>query len=469
MSLTAKTSMNRPFELFRHASRTATGLTWLLLSSLVVAHPSAHAGTSQLVDYSDLVADNAPSVVYIMVHQNPLPQKTTLASGTEQGSGFIFDDANGYILTNAHVVANAEDVTVTLTNHHKVAAKIIGADERTDLAVLQIDTAGLKAVRVGDSDATRIGEPVVAIGAPFGFELTVTAGILSAHNRTVEGLFVPFLQIDAAVNPGNSGGPLFNRNGEVIGVNSRIYSQSGGFTGLAFAIPSNLALPIARELISHGKVEHPQLGLNIQDVTPELARAFGAPSDAGALVVAIAADGPAQGSGVAVGDIILEADDRELRDSIELPRYIDTLRANQIVRLVLWRNGRRLAIGVKLESADPGAAGSLIRAAVNALHRSPPGTYLQGLTVRALGPEESADAGLEGGLVVTAVQASSPAQRAGLKVDDVLLREHANPLASVKALRAAWADPRGETPLLVERSGEFFYVLIALRPAPPDN
>ncbi len=469
MSLTPKTSMNHRRDAFRHASGAATGLVWLLLSSLVMGHHSAHAGTSQLVDYSDLVADNAPSVVYIMVHQHPVPQKTNVASGTEQGSGFIFDDAHGYILTNAHVVANAENVTVTLTNHQKVAAKIIGADERTDLAVLQIDKTGLKAVRMGDSDAIRIGEPVVAIGAPFGFELTVTAGILSAHHRTVEGLFVPFLQIDAAVNPGNSGGPLFNRNGEVIGVNSRIYSQSGGFTGLAFAIPSNLALPIARQLISHGKVEHPRLGLNIQDVTPELARAFGAPSDAGALVVAIAADGPAQASGVEVGDIILQADDRELRDSIELPRYIDTLGADQIVRLALWRNGRRLAIGVRLDSTDPGGAGALIRAAVSALHRRAQGPYLQGLTVRALGPEESADAGLEGGLVVTAVEAASPAQRAGLKVDDVLLREHANPLASVKALRAAWADPRGDAPLLVKRSGEFFYVLIALHPAPSDN
>ena len=477
LSLPLENAMTHCIEWLRHLIPVAPGrmrrlLRTLLgtLSGVLALHiGAAEAGSPLLVDYSDLVAENAPMVVSIMVHQNPTAESTNLNSETEQGSGFIFDGANGYILTNAHVIENQRDVTVTMTNRQKYPATVVGYDSRSDLAVLQIHTSDLEQVRVGNSDTARIGEPVVAIGAPFGFELTVTAGILSARNRTLEGLLVPFLQVDAAVNPGNSGGPLFNRNGEVIGVNSRIFTTTGGFTGLAFAIPSNLAMPIAHELIAHGKVEHAQIGLRIQDLTPELARAFGAPADSGALVVGIDVDGPAQGSGLQVGDIITQADSRALAESVALPRYIDPLPAGQKVHLTVWRAGVRLAIEVRLGSTGEQGPGALLRASLTALQGKRAAPYLQGLTVRALGPEERIDTGVEGGLIVTAVQAGSPAQRAGLKVDDILLRDHVQLLTSVKALREAWTGTERDAPVLVKRAGDCFYVLVTLRSGGLEN
>ncbi|MGH8671472.1 MAG: Do family serine endopeptidase, partial [Burkholderiales bacterium] len=255
------------------------------------------------------------------------------------GSGFIISN-DGYILTNAHVVMAADDITVRLTDKREFKAKVIGADKRTDVALLKIEAKGLPMVTMGNPDRLKVGEWVVAIGSPFGFESSVTAGIVSAKGRALPSdSYVPFIQTDVAINPGNSGGPLFNLSGEVVGINSQIYSRTGGFMGLSFAIPIDVAMGVADQLRTSGKVSHGWLGVMIQDVTEDLADSFGLNEARGALIAKVDTDSPADKSGLKPGDVILSFAGKPVQTSADLPRIVGNTKPGEQVAVTLWRDG----------------------------------------------------------------------------------------------------------------------------------
>src|ERR1700694_3644713 len=255
------------------------------------------------------------------------------------GSGFILS-ADGYILTNAHVVEGADEINARFTDKREFKAKVIGADKRTDVALIKIEASGLPTVRFGDPSKLKVGEWVVAIGAPFGFENPVTAVIVSAKGRSLpQENFVPFIQTDVAINPGNSGGPLFNMRGEVVGINSQIYSRTGGFMGLSFAIPIDVAMEVQNQLRQFGRVSRGRIGVVIQEVSKELAESFGLSRPAGALVNAVEKGGPAEKAGVETGDIILKFDSKSVSNSNELPRIVGSTRPGTKASMEVWRKG----------------------------------------------------------------------------------------------------------------------------------
>src|SRR6266571_1139095 len=263
----------------------------------------------------------------------PRPESRSL------GSGFIIS-ADGYILTNAHVVEGADEINVRFTDKRELKAKVIGADRRSDIAVIKVDAGGLPAVRFGDPAKLKVGEWVLAIGSPFGFENTVTAGIVSAKGRSLpQENFVPFIQTDVAINPGNSGGPLFNMRGEVVGINSQIYSRTGGFMGLSFAIPIDVAMDVQGQLRQFGRVNRGRIGVVIQEVSKELAESFGLARPAGALVNAVEKGGPAEKGGVETGDIILKFDGKPVSTSSELPRIVGSTKPGSKASIEVWRKG----------------------------------------------------------------------------------------------------------------------------------
>jgi serine protease Do len=270
------------------------------------------------------------------------------------GSGFLISP-DGYVLTNAHVVRDANEVTVRLTDRRELKARVIGVDLRSDVAVLKIDATGLPAVRIGDPGQARVGEWVLAIGSPFGFENSVTAGIISAKGRTLpDETYVPFLQTDVPINPGNSGGPLFNLNGEVIGINAQIYSRTGGYMGLSFAIPIDVAMNVAEQLRSTGKVVRGRLGVQIQELTPELARSFSLDKAVGALVASVERGSPAASAGLRAGDVILRFNGRIIDNANELPPLVASTRPSTRVELELWRDGSATRLNATIaELSDP--------------------------------------------------------------------------------------------------------------------
>jgi serine protease Do len=275
-----------------------------------------------------------------------------------QGSGFIIG-SDGYIVTNAHVVEGADELNVKLADHREFKAKVIGADKRTDVALLKIDAKGLPTVTIGDPDKLKVGEWVVAIGKPFGFENTMTAGIVSAKGRDLpQENLVPYIQTDAAVNPGNSGGPLFNLKGEVIGINAMIFTGTGAFMGVSFAVPIDVAMNAVTQLKEKGKVTRGQIRVTIQEVTKDTADAFGLPKVTGALVNSVEKGGPADKGGVEAGDIILKVDGKDVHTSTELPRIITTIRPGTKITLTVWRKGAQkdLAVTVAEAKEDQGEA-----------------------------------------------------------------------------------------------------------------
>ena len=268
-----------------------------------------------------------------------IPQPNIPRQG--MGSGFIVEP-DGVILTNAHVVAGADEVRVRLTDRREFKGKVLGVDKPTDIAVIKIDAKGLPTVKLGDPRSIRVGEWVVAIGSPFGFENTVTAGIVSATSRSLpDGTYVPFIQTDAAVNPGNSGGPLFNMKGEVIGINSQIYSRTGGYQGLAFAIPVDVAANVKTQLVQHGKVERGRLGVSIQEVSQSLAQSFGLERPRGALVAQVEKRSPAEKAGIKPGDVLLGVNGKAVERSAELPPLVAAVKPGTKATFELWRDGRR--------------------------------------------------------------------------------------------------------------------------------
>jgi serine protease Do len=290
-----------------------------------------------------------------MIPRNGLQQQPRERQAQSLGSGFIMA-ADGYILTNAHVIAQADEITVKLTDKRTFKAKVIGADARTDVALLKIDATGLPKVTLGDANKLKVGEWVVAIGSPFGFENTVTAGIVSAKGRSLpDETFVPFIQTDVAINPGNSGGPLFNMAGEVVGINSQIYSRSGGFMGLSFSIPVDVVMKVADELKATGKVTRGRIGVAIQELNDDLAKSFGLSKVSGALLASVEKEGPADKAGLKPGDVILKFNGQVVTSSSDLPKYVAAVRPGSKVPVQIWRDKAlrdvTVTIGV-LEQSD---------------------------------------------------------------------------------------------------------------------
>ncbi len=333
------------------------------------------------------------------------------------GSGFIVS-SDGYILTNAHVVDAADEVLVKLSDKREFKAKVIGSDKRTDVALLKIDTTGLPAVRLGDPGKLRVGEWVVAIGSPFGFDSTVTAGIVSAKGRSLpQENYVPFIQTDVAINPGNSGGPLFNMRGEVVGINSQIYSRTGGFMGLSFAIPIDVAMEIQGQLRANGKVSRGRIGVVIQEVTKDLAESFGIGKPQGALVASVEKGGPAEKAGIEEGDIILKFDGKAVSQSGDLPRIVGGTRPGSKVSMQVWRKGAAKEISVTVGEM-PDEKGSA-RSAKRGKPGEPAPANKLGLVLSELTAEQRKELKLSGGLLVEEVR--NGGSRGDLRPGDIIL------------------------------------------------
>jgi serine protease Do len=347
------------------------------------------------------------------------------------GSGFI-TSADGYILTNAHVVDSADDVTVKLSDKREFKARVIGADKRTDVALIKIEGKNLQPVSLGEPARLRVGEWVAAIGSPFGFESTVTAGIVSAKGRSLpQENFVPFIQTDVAINPGNSGGPLFNLRGEVVGINSQIYSRTGGFMGLSFAIPIDVAMDIAEQLKSNGKVTRGRIGVVIQEVTKELAETFGLAKPAGALVSAVDPDGPAARAGVEPGDIILKFSGRAIVNSGDLPRTVAGVKPGTRSALQVWRKGgpRDLNVTVAELTDDDGGPQRSPQRKRN--EKSPQNVGKLGLGLSELTGTQKRQLDVKSGVVVEEVLQGGLAAKTGLRRGDVILQVNDEEVKSI--------------------------------------
>ncbi len=333
------------------------------------------------------------------------------------GSGFIVS-ADGYILTNAHVVAEASEVVVKLTDKREFKAKVLGSDRRSDVALIKIEASGLPVATLGDPNKLKVGEWVLAIGSPFGLENTVTAGIVSAKGRSLpQENYVPFIQTDAAINPGNSGGPLFNMRGEVVGINSQIYSRSGGYMGLSFAIPIDIAMEVKNQLLSHGKVSRGRIGVAIQEVTKELAESFGMAKVQGALVAAVEKDTPANKAGIEEGDVILKFDGKAIGQSSDLPRIVAMTRPGSTVPVELWRKGGARSLSVTVaEMPEDGAQPARGSKRRNKSSEASSANRL-GLVVSELSSEQRKQLGIDGGVVVEDVRDA----RLDIRPGDVIL------------------------------------------------
>ena len=370
-----------------------------------------------------------------------------------EGSGFIIRP-DGIILTNAHVVSGASHVTVQLTDRRQYTAKVIGEDKTADVAVIKISANNLPTVKLGDSSTLQVGQWVLAIGAPFGFENSATTGIVSAKGRTLpDSGYVPFIQTDVPINPGNSGGPLFNMQGRVIGINSQIYSRTGGYMGVSFSIPINVAMQVAHQLITTGHVQRGMLGVIIQNVDQGLADSFGLPQPEGALVSSIEAGGPAAKAGIEPGDVILALDGAPVKTSSQLPVRIASLMPGTTVHLTLWRNHAKREVAVKLGSMGNETVASAER-------RQQQGGSL-GLAVRPLTPDERQQAHTHGGLLVEGV--GGPSQDAGIQPGDVVLAANGERLSTAEQLRAEVQKSHGHVALLIQRGSTRIFVPVQVK------
>ncbi|MEY2659906.1 MAG: hypothetical protein RLZZ123_1078 [Pseudomonadota bacterium] len=420
--------------------------------SLLAPASIAWAQARNLPDFTDLVEQVGPSVVNIRttekVQRNPeaegqgpddemqellrrffgipmpggprpsQPQRPERPQPEEKqrgiGSGFILTP-DGFIMTNAHVVQGADQVIVTLADKREFKARIVGADRRTDVAVVKIDSTGLPAVRIGDVGRLRAGQWVMAIGSPFGLDNTVTAGIVSAKARDT-GDYLPFIQTDVAINPGNSGGPLINMNGEVVGINSQIYSRSGGFMGISFAIPIDEAIRISDQLRARGRVQRGRIGVQIDQVSKEVAESLGLSKAQGALIRAVEPGAPAEKAGIEAGDIILQVDNTVIEKANDLPRHIGNLRPGSRANIQVWRRGAMREISVVIGEFEPEQSAARNRAAEE--DKKPAATRYWGLQIAELTDAQRRDLKLKGGVRVVGV--SDPAARAGLREGDII-------------------------------------------------
>ena len=372
------------------------------------------------------------------------------------GSGFIVSP-DGYVLTNAHVVDGASEVTVKLTDKRDFKAKVVGVDKRTDVALLKIDASGLPFVRTGDAERSKVGEWVVAMGSPFGFENTVTAGIISAKARRLpDENYVPFIQTDVAINPGNSGGPLFNLAGEVIGINSQIYSRSGGFMGISFAIPIDVAMKVKDQLQKYGKVSRGRLGVTIQGLDTELAQNFGLDKPAGALIANVESGSPAEKAGLQSGDVVLGVNGQKVADSADLPRIIGDQKPGSVVRLSIWRERKTRELNVTLGEQ----AGEKTLAASPERKSGESASSKLGLTGRALTAQEASRLGVPGGVLVES--ASGPSAKAGLQPGDVILGINNQVIGTVEQFRKLLEAAGNRFALLVQRGDSRIFVAVRM-------
>jgi serine protease Do len=387
--------------------------------------------------------------------QMPQGRNADPAPRQGEGSGFIVS-ADGYILTNAHVVADADEVTVRTTDRREYPAKVVGLDRRTDVAVLKIEGKQLPVVKLGDPSKLRPGEWVLAIGSPFTFENSVTAGIVSATGRAMPGEdLVPFIQTDVAVNPGNSGGPLFNLNGEVVGINSQIYSRSGGYMGLSFAIPIDVANNVRQQLVSNGKVTRGRIGVQIQEVNAPLADSFGLDRPRGALVGQVIDGGPAEKAGVKTGDVILAVNGKPVERSAQLPAVISAIKPGDTANVEVWRDHGTKTLGVKVEEFQEET-----QKVANREVEEPAKADKLGLSVRPLGADERKSAETEGYLLVEDV--TGPAAQAGVRPGDVILGINGKPVKSLADLKNATANGSKTVAILLEREGGQLFLPIRI-------
>lgn len=428
-----------------------------LLVLLLIASPTAFAQMNELPDFTGLVEkhgamvvnisavqaqaslngqvfpeipgipENSPFYDFFKKHMQPfsMPRRSEPKS---LGSGFIIS-SDGYILTNAHVVEAADEITIKLNDKREFVGEVIGTDRKTDIALIKINATDLPMVTQGDPEKLRVGEWVIAIGSPFGFEHSVTAGIVSAKGRSLaQENYVPFIQTDVAINPGNSGGPLFNMKGEVVGINSQIYSRTGGFMGLSFAIPINVATEIADQLKVSGKISRGRIGVMIQEVTRELADSFGLTDNKGALVVSVEKDGPADRAGIKARDIILDFDGKEVAVSADLPRIVGNTKPNSRVSVKVWRDSSLKTVKVEVGeiSSDDAADNRKLRQG-----KKTDTSNRLGLALSEITAEQKKQLEIANGLLVENVQPGI-AGRSGIRSGDIILGFNSKDVTSVQ-------------------------------------
>lgn len=372
------------------------------------------------------------------------------------GSGFIVSP-DGVILTNAHVVKGADEVTVKLQDRREFRAKVLGSDERTDVAVLKIDAKNLPVAPLGNSQSLLVGEWVLAIGSPFGLESTVTAGVVSATGRSIQGdANVPFIQTDVAVNPGNSGGPLFNTRGEVVGINSQIYSLTGGYQGLSFSIPIDLAVRIKDQIVATGKVQHAKLGVSVQEVDQAFADSFKLDTVGGALVASVERGSPAERAGLKSGDVIRRANGKTIVSSAELPALMTLAKPGDKIALDVWREGKLTRIDATLGDA----AAKPRRGQEEELAGAVDNSAKLGLSLRPLAPVERRESGIAAGLVIE--DASGAALLAGVEPGDVLISVNGRPVTSVDQVRDMVAKASKSVALLIQRGDDKIFIPVRI-------
>jgi serine protease Do len=372
------------------------------------------------------------------------------------GSGFIVS-SDGYILTNAHVVDGANVVTVRTTDKREYRAKVIGADKQSDVAVLKIDAKNLPIVKIGDPNGSKVGQWVVAIGSPYGFDNTVTSGIISAKSRSLPNEnYTPFIQTDVPVNPGNSGGPLFNLQGEVIGINSMIYSRTGGFQGLSFAIPINEAIKVKDALVKTGHVERGRIGVTVQGMNQTLAKSFGMQSPSGALVSSVEPGGPGAKAGLQPGDVILSLDGQPVVDSNSLPAQVAGIAPGSSAKVQVWRDK-----GTKDLTVTIGTLSDTKTASANTSESDSSSQDARlGVAVRPLTPEEKQSSSLTRGLLVQ--QSGGAAESAGIQAGDVILAVNGQPVTTVQQLKTMVSHAGDSLALLIQRDDAQIFVPVDL-------
>jgi len=447
---------------------------------------SAPAGGTDMLlpDFTKLVEQEGGAVVNIQASRTN--ENTTLASGEDNidqlpendpfseffkrlqpnqadlvepgddeynfGSGFLIS-SDGYILTNTHVLSGMNSIKVVLNNRREYSARLVGSDTQTDIALLKIDAQGLPTVKIGDPKTLRVGEWVAAIGAPFGFDNSVTAGIVSAKGRSLPNEnYTPFIQTDVAINPGNSGGPLFNLRGQVVGVNSQIYSQSGGFMGISFAIPIDVAMNVADQLRRNGKVERGRIGVVIQEVNYDLAKSFGLQAANGALISQVTPGGPADKAGLQPGDIVQSVNGENVKASSDLPVLVGMMPPGTQLTLGIWRNGKREEVQVTLGSSNTGStdAGNQSGSGTNADNGSGFTSEPTGLQLRSQGQ----------GLLV--LQVEGAAQQAGLRRGDIILMVNRTAVSDENSFNQALNHADRTVALLIQRGNSKLFLALEL-------
>ena len=453
-----------------------------------ISHAQA-APSLQLPDFTELVDRVGPSVVNIRTTEKrgsasggaegdpnieelfrrfgiPMPNRPNPRQAPRNdeepqqrgvGSGFILS-ADGYIMTNAHVVEGAEEVIVRLTDKREFRARIVGADKRSDVAVVKVEATGLPFVKIGDVSRLKVGEWVMAIGSPFDLDNTVTAGIVSAKQRDTGDSYLPLIQTDVAINPGNSGGPLINLRGEVVGINSQIYSRSGGYMGISFAIPIDEATRVAEQLRANGRVVRGRIGVGITQVSKEVAESIGLGAPRGALVTSIEKDGPADKAGIEAGDILLKVDGKAVEKSADLPRLIGSIKPGAKAALQLFRRGGIKDLSVTVVEFEPEKP--VKRAAAEAGSAPSPAKSVLGIAVSDLADAQKKELRVRSGVKVEAVEGA--AARAGVREGDVILSIDNTEIADGKQFSAvAGKAEKAKTVTLLVRRGDWTnYIVI---------